>query len=206
MEVVPQPVPDEAADEGGPAAEAAPHPRPYLIFVGRLERLKGLDDVLPLFRGGEGPDLLIAGTGNHEAELRRIATGSDRVRFLGHLPAGELARYYRGALALLMPSIGFETFGLSVVEAFRHSLPVVARAVGPLPEIVEQSGGGGILFRTPEELASSIQAIANDADMRRRMGERGRAAFTERWSEPATIPRYLDVVARATRTRDHAAV
>ena len=197
MEVVPPPVPDEPLDtDAGPA----PHPRPYFVYAGRLERLKGLDDVLPLF-SGDGPDLVIAGSGTHESELRRIAAGSDRIHFLGSVPGEELARLYRGALALIMPSVGYETFGLTVVEAFRASLPVLARAVGPLPEIVEQSGGAGQLFTTADELAAAAGRIAADPGLRERMGRLGRAAFEQRWSEQATIPRYLDVVARASATR-----
>lgn len=200
MEVVPPPVPDDLGQDPAAAGAPAPHPRPYFICAGRLERLKGLDDVLPLFRGA-GPDLVIAGTGTHESELRRIAAGSQRIRFLGRVSREELARYYRSALALIMPSIGFETFGLTVVEAFRHSLPVLARAVGPLPELIEQSGGAGLLFESPGELASALERIAGDPGLRERMGERGRSAFEERWTEAVTIPSYLEVVAKAAGSR-----
>lgn len=106
MEVLPYFLPDgtgEAPATGG----TSPHPRPYFLFVGRLERIKGLQDVIPAFAGAGEADLLIAGDGEFGAELRSQASGMDRVRFLGRLASAELSRYYRHATALIVPSLCF---------------------------------------------------------------------------------------------------
>ena len=99
MEVLPYFLPDPEPGEdpfAGPCGER-PRQRPYFLFVGRLERIKGLDDVIPLFADDRGADLVIAGTGEHEAALERLAAGLERVHFLGRVPHGELARLYRHA-------------------------------------------------------------------------------------------------------------
>ena len=55
------------------------HERPYFLFAGRLEKIKGLDDVIPLFARYQGADLLVAGDGEYAAVLRELAKGIDRV-------------------------------------------------------------------------------------------------------------------------------
>lgn len=192
MEVLPYFLPDEG-ERAKPMPR--PHERPYFLFVGRLERIKGLDDVIPAFAGLAGADLLVVGDGTHAGELRRIAAGSANVRFLGRVSDETLAACYAHALAVLVPSAGFETFGLTVIEAFREGLPVVARSIGPLPEMVESSGGG-LVFITPGELRSALERLAADPALRARLGSAGREAWRKRWSEEVVVPRYLEIVAR----------
>ena len=193
MEVVNYFLPERAtaAPAGG-----SPHERPYFLFVGRLERIKGLDDVIPLFERYPDADLLIAGDGEYGAELRRLAQGLERVRFLGRIDSGLLDRYYAHALALIVPSVCFETFGIILIEAFRQGTPVLARRIGPFPEIIER-GGGGLLFDGPDKLLDAMRRMQADPGLRPALAEAARHAFREHWSEDAIIPRYLDVVRRA---------
>jgi glycosyltransferase involved in cell wall biosynthesis len=196
MEVVPDLLPDAPPPQ---ASSAPPHPRPYFLFVGRLERIKGLDEVIPVFRDRyHDADLLVAGQGPHGPTLERLAAGSARIKFLGKLGAGELDSYYRDAVAVVVPSAGFETFGMTAVEALAASTPVIVRRLGALPEIAAASGAA-LLFDGPEELASALGRLQSDPELRQRMGEAGYRAFRERWSESAVIPRYLMVVERAAR-------
>jgi glycosyltransferase involved in cell wall biosynthesis len=198
MEVVPYFLPDLPPGAGRPrrGEGGAAHERPYVLFVGRLERIKGLDEVIPLFREHRQADLLVAGAGEHEPALRRLAEGIRNVRFLGRVPNDALARYYRDCEALVVPSICYETFGIILIEAFRAGAPVIARRLGPFPEIVEASGGGE-LFSTGPELVAAMRRIQEDPAHRERLAEAGFRAFARRWSESAVVPRYLEVVARA---------
>jgi glycosyltransferase involved in cell wall biosynthesis len=203
MEVLPYFLPEREGGAPHPSdgdPDGPPHDRPYFLFVGRLERIKGLDDVIPLFRGESRADLLIAGDGEYGETLRELATGIDNVRFLGRLHPNELERYYRHALALIVPSVCYETFGIILIEAFRQGTPVIARRLGPFPEIVERAGAGD-LFSTEQELRTAMESFISDGDRRRRLGEAGRRGFCEHWSESAVIPRYLDIVARAAEAR-----
>jgi glycosyltransferase involved in cell wall biosynthesis len=203
MEVVNYFLPDPpaGATAGPPPAAASPHPRPYFLFVGRLERIKGLDDVIPLFRDRiTDADLVIAGDGEHAAQLRSLAQGIERVRFLGRVPSDELDRWYRGALALIVPSVCFETFGIILIEAFRQGTPVIARRLGPFPEIVEKARAGE-LFTTGEELIAAMRKLQGDAGLRAEQGRRGHRAYLDHWCESAVLPRYLDVVRRAAERK-----
>jgi glycosyltransferase involved in cell wall biosynthesis len=199
MEVLPNFLPDSSANGDTPVGPR-PQTRPFFLFVGRLERLKGLQDVIPAFAGSGAADLLIAGEGEYGPELRAQASGMDRVRFLGRLATEELGRYYRHAEALLLPSLGFETFGITLLEAFRQSTPVLARRQGPFPELVTASGGGE-LFSNREELLSVMDRLLGDSAYRTTLGQAGHRALQERWSERVVLPRYLDIVRRAAERR-----
>ena len=199
MEVLPYFLPD-TAEETVAAGEASPHDRPYFLFVGRLERIKGLQDVIPEFAGPGETDLLIAGDGEFAAELRSQAGANPRVRFLGRLAGPELARLYRHAVALIVPSRCYETFGIILLEAFRQSTPVIARRLGPLPEITLTAQGGEV-FSTREELVSSMARLAGDRAYRDRLGCAGRRAFEERWCEQVVVPKYLDIVRQAAERK-----
>lgn len=202
MEVLSYFLPDPAAPGPPAAAGASPHPRPYFFFAGRLERIKGLQDVIPVFDRYRGADLVVAGDGDFAQELRSQAEGLPTVRFLGRVAPEDLAQYYRHAIATIVPSVCYETFGIVLIEAFREGSPVIARRLGPFPEIVERSGGGE-LFHTSEELVSAMRRLQDDPAYRSRLATAGYRGYVERWSESAVIPRYLDIIRRAALRRGH---
>ncbi|MEP6914250.1 MAG: glycosyltransferase family 4 protein [Acidobacteriota bacterium] len=201
MEVVPCFV---AAPSPSRAPSRSPHARPYFLFAGRVEELKGLADVLPLFMHERGADLVIAGTGAAEAALRAASAASPHVRWLGFVPRDELARWYRHAVALVMPSVTYETFGIVVIEALSHGTPVIARRRGPLPELIER-GGGGVLFDTADQLDAALRDILADDRMRKTLAAQAEASFRANFSEEAVLPRFLGIV-EAARQRLTAAV
>jgi len=198
MEVIPYFLPDEpvAAD----AAAPPPHDRPYFLFVGRLENIKGLDDVIPHFARYADADLLVIGTGEYEAELRRQAAGIERVKFLGRLPPEELARYYRGAVALIVPSVCFETFGIILIESFRMGTPVIARDIGPFGEIVDRCSGG-ILFSGADQLVGVMRRLQDDPDYRNSLAESARAGFEAYWREDVVVNSYFNSMRLTAREK-----
>jgi glycosyltransferase involved in cell wall biosynthesis len=208
MEVLPYFLPDPVTGRPSPRIggstpagdDDSPHPRPYFLFVGRLEKLKGLDDVIPLFRDFSDADLVIAGDGEYAPVLRQLAAGLPGVRFLGRVAPDDLQRYYRHAISLIVPSVCFETFGIILIESFKEATPVIARRLGPLPEIVEQAAGGE-LFSTGDELLAAMRRLQGDRAYRDRLARSAFQTFTERWSEQAVIPKYLDIVRRAAARR-----
>ncbi len=170
--------------------------RPYFLFVGRLERLKGLQVLLEVFRTYRAADLLVAGNGTYGDELRRAAAGLAHVRFLGHVNAAELDSLYRGATALLMPSIGYETFGLVGVEAMARRTPVIVHDLGALPELVADSGGG-LVYTSSGELVEAMGQMLANPSLRQELGDRGYAAWRERWSEEPHMAAYFAAIDEA---------
>jgi glycosyltransferase involved in cell wall biosynthesis len=200
MAVVPYFLPDEPRAEG--SAGARPEGGPYFLFVGRLEKIKGVQEVIPAFAGEHGPALLVIGTGDHEAELRRQAADKPRVRFLGRLPPDELSRYYAHAIALVVPSVCYETFGIILIEAFRSGTPVIARRIGPFPEIVAR--GGGVLFSNGDELSAAVAHLHGDEPYRMRLAREARAAFAMHWREDVVVDAYLELLRRTAAVKGDA--
>lgn len=203
MSVLPYFLPDAPAQ----AATAAPvelprmHERPYHLFVGRLEEIKGVQDVLPAFAGPGDTDLVVVGDGEYRAPLEAQAAGNPRVRFTGRVDSDKLAAWYAHAISLLVPSRCFETFGIILLESFRQGTPVIVRKLGPLPELVTQAGGG-LIFESEAELRSAMQQLETDAALRARLAAQGRDAVDRYWSERVVIPQYLDLVRQAAVRHD----
>jgi len=167
-----------------------PQENPYFLFVGRLEDIKGLQTLIPVWDKVEGYDLLVAGTGNYEDELRTQAAANPHIKFLGPLPQRELGALYHHALATIVPSITYETFGIIIVESFARKTPVIVRDLGALPEVVEESDGGYI-YRTDAELLEAIQKIGRSPTHRTQLGENGYRTFLKRWSSEAHMQIYF---------------
>lgn len=173
-------------------ADSSPHPRPYFLFVGRLEKYKGVQDVIPLFASDGDYDLVIAGAGWFENELRRLANGSARVHFVGWKDANELGGYYKHARALIAPSLTLETFGMVVAEAMAHGAPVIARDLGPYPELL--AAGGGLLFRNQAELAEAIDRLREDDALRAKLSSQAVSSYLAQRTPEIHVDRYLSAI------------
>jgi glycosyltransferase involved in cell wall biosynthesis len=183
-----------------PGDETSPHPRPYFLFVGRLVALKGVDALIKAFRGYTDADLLIVGDGEERSRLQASAADLPGVLFLGARDQQGLATLYRHAVALVMPSIGFEVFGIVLIEALAHRTPIIVRDLGGMPEAVEDSGGG-FTFRTDAELVAAMSALQRSPALRAEMGDKGHAAWMRQWSEAPHIEAYLSIVGEERRRR-----
>jgi glycosyltransferase involved in cell wall biosynthesis len=175
--------------------------RPFFLYVGRLEKLKGVQDVLRLFADYREADLVIVGAGSYEPVLRAQARGLTHVRFLAKVHPAALAAIYRRAVAVLVPSLCYETFGLTAAEAQAHGTPAIVRRIGALAENIEQSGGG-LSFATLEECRAAMERLRTQPDLRDEMGRRGAETVRARWSVEAHLAQYLEIVARVREEKD----
>lgn len=169
--------------------------RPVVVCVSRLVPRKGQDTLIramPAILAAE-PDavLLIVGGGPHGKTLRRLAhdTGvSAAVRFTGPVPWPELPAHYGAGDVFAMPcrtrrgGLDVEGLGIVYLEASATGLPVVAGDSGGAPDAVLDGETGWVVHGgSPAEAADRITALLADAELRRSMGERGRAWVEEKW-------------------------
>src|SRR5262249_32289628 len=131
---------------------------------------------------------------------REQARGLPHVRFLGQVHPAALADLYRRAVAVLVPSLCYETFGLAAVEALAHGTPAVVRRHGALPEIVDQTGAG-CSFAALEECRQSMDRLRTQPDLRVELGRRGLAAAREHWSADVHLGRYLGLIGSLLQRR-----
>jgi glycosyltransferase involved in cell wall biosynthesis len=187
-------VPDTDDARSPPSADA------YFLYVGRLEHAKGPQTLIaPFLRWGK-VRLKIAGAGQDEHRLRRLAGDSDRIEFLGHTTGETLRRLYRGAIALVVPSLCFEIAPLVILEAFREGTPVIVNNRGALPEAVEDSGGG-LVYNDNAELVAALEKLAADKNFRDELGGRGRDRYRASWTAEAHLHRYLGIIDELRRKR-----
>ncbi len=165
----------------------------YFLFVGRLEKLKGLQTLIPIFRHYRRAQLLIAGAGSEESRLRRLAGGSTNIHFLGYLSDRQLQAVYRRAVAVIVPSLCYEIFALVIIEAFRQQTPAIVRNLGGMPEVIAESGGG-FAYNTDEELVAAMDKLLTDPPCRRELGLRGYEAYQRQWTPEAHLQRYFALI------------
>jgi glycosyltransferase involved in cell wall biosynthesis len=149
--------------------------------------------IIPAFRSLPHLNLLVAGTGDHEAELRALAAGASNIRFLGRVDHAELRALYRDAIATIVPSLCYETFGLVVVESFSTATPVIVHAQSSLQELIT-AHGGGIQYRTETELIAGITRLSSEPALRARLGREGRTAYDAEFGESAFLTHYEELV------------
>lgn len=176
---------------------------PVLLFVGRIQKLKGLDvavDALAQMSSSNAQLVVVGGPSGADgvAELLRIrstieANGLiDRVRFVEPQPHHMLSTFYRAADLCLVPSRS-ESFGLVAAEALACGTPVVATAVGGLTTLVEHERSGLLMIdRDPARWAAEIDRLLGDPErlvlMSKAAAEKGR---TYAWSTTAARLRRL---------------
>ena len=146
--------------------------RPTLAFAGRITRQKSLEVGLAALARVDRAELLLAGEGPELAEVRRqsaVLGLDERVRFLGPLDRDGVLVLFRAADAALLSS-SWENFPHTVVEALAVGTPVVATAVGGVPEVVHD-GENGLLVPPGdvEALAGAIRRVVGDRELRERL-------------------------------------
>ncbi len=151
-----------------------------ILYVGRIERLKGLDLLLNAAASMEGKDslkvLIVGGdlAGDPEIERLRGLTremGMEGVmEFVGKVEQHVLPIYYSAADVCVVPSY-YESFGLVALEAMACGTPVVASRVGGLPTVIQHGRTGYLMpWHCPEPLADSLEVILSSALLQRSMG------------------------------------
>ena len=167
---------------------------PVVLFVGRIEPLKGIEVLIRAAAQLEGRfRLLVVGGDDKDAErkagLQALAAEmgiSGKVTFLDAVPHRDLPLYYNAADICVVPSY-YESFGLVAIEAMACGVPVVASRVGGLKETVQDGRTGYLVpWRCPEPFAERLDLLLSNEPLRRSLGREARAAAERfRWSEVA---------------------
>ncbi|GIW17988.1 MAG: glycosyl transferase family 1 [Tepidiforma sp.] len=174
------------------ASLGLPLDRPVLLWVGRLEKLKGLEILLDAVAGLERRDalLLIVGGDDRAAPLRAELEAqaarlgiAGRLHFTGAVDHAELPRYYSAADVCVVPSF-YESFGLVAVEAMACGTPVVASRVGGLQSTVIDGVTGYLIpWRCPEPFTEKLDVLLANPELRANFGRAARASVERfRWS------------------------
>jgi glycosyltransferase involved in cell wall biosynthesis len=150
-----------------------------VVYAGRLSEEKGVDVLLEAL--ARAPELRadVVGDGPARDSLAGLAPSlgvEDRVRFRGRLAAADVHEAMREAAVVVLPSRWYENMPITVLESFAAGVPVVASALGGMPELIED-GVDGILVPPddPLALASALRSLVSDPSRALRMGAAARA-------------------------------
>ncbi|HRH79709.1 MAG TPA: glycosyltransferase [Thiobacillaceae bacterium] len=171
--------PNFVAWDAGRPDQASPGRDNGFLFVGRLSAEKGVDTLARACSGLNSSALRVAGTG---PETERLS-GLSGVTLLGALSHEEVRAEMGNALALVMPSIWYETFGLVVIEAYSCGLPVIASRLGALAELV-RDGETGLLFEpgNARDLAEKMRWARANPEAMTAMGRAARAEYEAKYT------------------------
>jgi D-inositol-3-phosphate glycosyltransferase len=185
--------------------------RPVVLFVGRLQPLKGLDvavEALAQLRDGDARLMVVGGPSGADGPDEAIRVHklvadlglTDRVLFVPPQPHHLLSTYYRAADVCVVPSRS-ESFGLVALEAAACGVPVVASAVGGLTTLVEDGVTGFLVNgRDPADFAARIDDVLGDAGLGASMSKAA-AALVPRYNWAATAARLRRVYADLAERR-----
>lgn len=158
----------------------------YILSLGRLVRLKGLDSLIKAMQHTKC-QLRICGEGPERRNLERLSQRlglTDRIDFMGWINEEEKHRMLCECRMFAIPSV-HEAYGMVAAEAMSYGKPVIASNTGGLPEVV---GNAGILIPPQDEkaLAEAVNALDSDAEKRLALGKAAKErmrAFS--WDEMA---------------------
>lgn len=168
----------EAADVRG--SLALPPGRPVLLYLGRLSEEKGPDVLLAALATlapAQRPLVVFVGDGPLRSSLEAQSRDqglADATRFEGFVPHGEIGSWLRAADALVLPSRS-EGLPHAALEAMAAGVPVVASAVGGLPDVIRNGENGWLVpSEDPTALAAALRAVTADRERSRRIGATAR--------------------------------
>jgi glycosyltransferase involved in cell wall biosynthesis len=186
----------------------------YLLFVGRLVDYKGasllpaawqlLNNPPPLRIAGDGPqrETLTAAIEHTPLSLTGEGPGARAITLLGSIPAEHVQHQMSGALALVVPSLLYETFGMVIIEAFATGLPVIASRLGAIAEIVDD-GRTGLLFEpgNAADLAAKVRWATDHPAKMRQMGANARAEYEAKYTAEINYRQLMAIYERAVERR-----
>jgi glycosyltransferase involved in cell wall biosynthesis len=169
----------------------------YAIFAGRLSperRVSTLLDAWTCLRSRI--PLVIIGGGEPRDRLTKRAIGDnlDMVEFTGSLPHHKTIAAIRGARFLIVASEWYETFGLTMIEAFACGVPVICSRMGAMQEIVDD-GRTGLHF-TPgdgQDLAEKVEWAWNHPERMQQMGREARQEYERKYTAEKNYPRLMQI-------------
>lgn len=180
-----------------------------VLFVGTGFHRKGLNTLIDAIgrvqlRSSPMADrlkLLIVGKGSKD-EYNRLAAGmgiGERLIWVGQSDPNDIARYYAASDIFVLPT-RYDPFANSTMEALACGLPVITTTTNGVSEIIRDEISGLIVEPNDAEgLSEKLQALAEDADFRQRIGSNGRKAvkpYTWQMATERTMTVYEDIIAR----------
>jgi len=170
----------------------------YVLYIGRLHSLKGVHYLIKAFQNIKKEHtklkLVIAGTGDFEPYLRKIALGTRDILFMGYVDSLMIKKLlYENCFTFVLPSI-YDTLPMVVLEALACSKPVIASNVGGVSSLIKH-GKNGFLVKPKDVrgLGLFINRLYENPNLRRKMGMFGRKLVEKEFTVDKMVDKTLKV-------------
>lgn len=150
----------------------------YVAYAGRISREKGSDLILEVAKELPEVDFKIAGYIDDKVSLTGVPKN---VEFLGFLGSKDLSEFYSNSMFTLFTSICYETFGLSIIEAFASKKPVISSGLGAAPEIIDD-GVNGLIYQDKVDLIIKIKSLISNKEKIKEMGEQAHLKLVNKYT------------------------
>jgi glycosyltransferase involved in cell wall biosynthesis len=177
----------------------------YVLFVGRLSEEKGLDTLLAAWnKVFPHCRLKIVGDGPMAAAVEHAASTISNIEWLGSRTRDEVSALMAKATLLVFPSVWYETFGLTVIEAFATGLPVFASRLGAMAELVTDGETGRLSTAgSSDELAAAINWALSHPDLLKAMRIKARREFERKYTAELNYAILMEIYQSALATTAH---
>jgi glycosyltransferase involved in cell wall biosynthesis len=190
-------MPDVTDDEAADVLESYEIERDYILSLSRLHPIKNIDDLIKAFyniKDGFDVDLVVAGDGSAEENLRRLAEEldiSDRVIFTGRVEGKDKTALYKKAKIFGLQSKS-EGFGLTLLEAMSQQTPIVASNVGGIPEVVRDEKEA--LLHEPGDISTIsgfLSELLEDKNLREKISGHQKARMQKKFSRERIVHKHI---------------
>lgn len=174
--------------------ELAPSEYNFILYIGRLSSEKGIETLIEAFVS-LGLPLKIAGSGEeiYVSKLKALAEKNKQIEFLGYVQGDSKNELIKKCQLLIIPSLCYENFPVSILEAYSYGKPIIASNIGGIPFIVKD-GETGYLFEpgNSESLKEAvIKILENDKFIE--LGINGYKYFSENFTEKQNYEQLIEI-------------
>jgi glycosyltransferase involved in cell wall biosynthesis len=168
----------------------------YVLYLGRLSEEKGINILIDAFKDIKDIDLIIAGIGPLDEDLRRKVSknNSSNIKFVGFVNSSKKNELLKEAKSTIVPSICYENFGIVVLESLSYQTPVIASRIGGLPHLIDD-GETGLLYspEDPLDFREKLDYLLNNPDLSASMGLKGRNYVIQNFSETSYYNKLMKI-------------
>lgn len=179
------------------------HNEVTILYIGSLEKIKGVDLLIDVFNNTCANnltiELVVVGDGSEKTNLLNIANNNPNITFIDNIDYKHISSVYNQSDIVVIPSRWPEPLSRVMLEATCFAKPIIASDVGGNPDGVV-NGRNGFLFTSSDELQDNLLHLINCPKCREKMGSESRKIFNSRFSN--VIDRYMDVYMKTSDKDD----
>ncbi len=162
----------------------------YYLFIGRVEKIKGIDILLEAFSKMPDKKLVIAGDGPQRQEYQRGVT--ENIKFLGFVDKTNLAGVLKKAKAVVLPSQVYEGFPMTIAESFSAYKPVIGANIGNVAILIDEDVTGVVFdYDSSDKLMGAIKHF-EELDVMK-LGENAYSKYKQAYSSEANYQYLLKI-------------